>query len=134
MIKKILHIFDHLEDIVRKHLSQYPILYALLGGVGVVLFWRGVWHSADEIPILSNSWVSLAVGSGVLLITGIFVSAFVGSRLILTGLRGEKKMTEKTMDEIMSEESEIQKIEKTMHKVESEIAEIKKEIEQHHNQ
>lgn len=132
MIKKILHVFDHLEDMVRGHLSRYPIAYALIGGVGVVLFWRGVWHTADEIPLLSNSWVSLIVGSGILLVTGIFVSAFVGSRLILTGLRGEKKMTEKTKEEIEAEETEIHKLENTLHKVEKEVSAIKEEIEHHH--
>ncbi len=133
MFKKILHIFDRIEDVVRGHLSRFPIIYALIGGVGVVLFWRGVWHTADEIPVLHNSWVSLGVGTGILLITGIFVSAFVGSRLIMTGLRGEKKMTEKTMDEIEQEESEIKNIQKTIHKVEDELSEIKKEIEYHHH-
>lgn len=133
IIKKIIQLFDHLEDMVRSHLSRYPIVYALLGGVGVVLFWRGVWHSADGIPFLSNAWVSLLVGSGILLITGIFVSAFVGSRLIMTGLRGEKKMTEKTKEELDLEEAEIHQIQKTMHKVEEEISEIKKEIEHHHS-
>ena len=132
MIKKIFQFFDHLEDMVRGHLSRYPIIYALIGGVGVVLFWRGVWHTADETPLLHNSWVSLGVGAGILLITGIFVSAFVGSRLIMTGLRGEKKMTEKTKEEIEQEETEIQKLEKTMHSVEAELSEIRKEIKRHH--
>lgn len=132
MIKKIVRIFDRLEDMVRGHLSRYPIVYALIGGVGVVLFWRGVWHTADEIPILNNSLISLITGSGILLITGIFVSAFVGSRLILTGLRGEKKMTEKTKEEIEAEESEIHKLENTLHRVERELSDIKKEVAHHH--
>lgn len=132
MIKKILHIFDRLEDMVRGHLSRYPIIYALIGGVGIVLFWRGVWHTADTLPVINNSWVSLIAGSGILLITGIFVSAFVGSRLILTGIRGEKKMTEKTKEEIEAEDSEIHKLEITLHKVEKEISEIKEDIAHHH--
>lgn len=131
-IKKTMQMFDKLEDKVRGHLSRYPLVYALVGGVGIVLFWRGVWHTADEIPFLSNSWVSLLAGAGILLITGIFVSAFVGSRLIMTGLRGEKKMTEKTKEEIEVEETEIRDIQKTMRKVEEEISEIKDEIEHHH--
>jgi len=132
MIKKILHIFDRLEDMVRGHLSRYPIIYALIGGIGIVLFWRGVWHTADTLPVINNSWVSLIAGSGILLITGIFVSAFVGSRLILTGIRGEKKMTEKTKEEIEAEDSEIHKLEITLHKVEKEISEIKEDIAHHH--
>jgi len=134
MIKKIVYLFDRLEDKIRGHLSKYPIFYAFFGGVGVVLFWRGVWHSADGIPVLSNSWVSLGVGSLILLLTGVFVTVFVGNRLILSGLRGEKKMTEKTKEEIDLEEIQIKKMQNTMEKIETEIEEIKKEVEHHHPQ
>ena len=40
---------DKLEDHVRGFLSHYPIVYAFVGGIGVVIFWRGVWHTADYI-------------------------------------------------------------------------------------
>jgi len=132
MIKKIVHFFDRIEDKVRGHLSRYPIAYAFIGGVGIVLFWRGVWHSADEIPILSNSWVSLGTGSLILLLIGVFVSVFVGNKLILTGLRGEKKMTEKTREEIEEEEAQIKKMQTTVNKIEEEIEELKKDFHEHH--
>lgn len=132
MYKKIVQFFDRLEDKIRAHLSRYPIAYALLGGVGVVLFWRGVWHTADEIPVLNNSIVSLATGSVILLLTGVFVSAFVGSRLIMTGLRGEKKMTEKTKEEIEEEEGQIRKMQTTVNKIEKDMEELKKDFEEHH--
>ncbi len=132
MYKKIVQFFDRLEDKIRAHLSKYPFAYALIGGVGVVLFWRGVWHTADVVPVLNNSIVSLVAGSVILLLTGIFVSAFVGSRLIMTGLRGEKKMTEKTKEEIEEEEAQIQKMQTAVNKIESEIDELKKDFEEHH--
>ncbi len=132
MIRKIIQFFDRLEDKVRGHLSRYPILYALIGGIGIVLFWRGVWHTADELPFISNSWVSIIIGSAILLLTGIFVSDFVGNRLIMTGLRGEKKMTEKTREEIEEEEAQIRKMQTAVHKIEEEIVELKKDFEEHH--
>lgn len=132
MYNKIFQFFDRLEDKIRGHLSRYPILYALIGGVGVVLFWRGVWHTADGIPVLNNSVVSLVTGSIILLLTGVFVSAFVGSRLIMTGLRGEKKMTEKTKEEIEEEEGQIKKMQTAVNKIENEIEELKKDFEEHH--
>ena len=49
MLREIIHFFDKLEDKTRGTLSHYPFLYAFLGGIGVVLFWRGVWHTNDFI-------------------------------------------------------------------------------------
>lgn len=132
MYNKIVQFFDRLEDKIRAHLSRYPIAYALIGGIGIVLFWRGVWHTADELPFISNSWASIVVGSAILLLTGIFVSDFVGNRLIMTGLRGEKKMTEKTKEEIEEEEAQIKKMQTTVNKIENEIEELKKDFEEHH--
>ena len=39
---------NKLEYRVRFWFSKRPIFYGLIGGVGVVLFWRGVWHTADS--------------------------------------------------------------------------------------
>jgi len=127
MLKRIVLFFDHLEDWFRKQLSKYPIFYAFVGGVGVVLFWRGVWHTADEYSFLTGP-VSLVIGSIILLMTGIFVSAFIGSRILLTGLRGEKKLTEKSREEIDLEEQELKNIQKTVERIEKEVEEIKKDI------
>ena len=127
MLKRVVLFFDHLEDWFRKQLSKYPIFYAFVGGIGVVMFWRGVWHTADEYPFLTGP-VSLIIGSLILLMTGIFVSAFIGSRILLTGLRGEKKLTEKSREEIDLEEQELKNIQKTVEKIEKEVEQIKKDL------
>jgi hypothetical protein len=144
MTRNILAFFDKLEDKTRAKLSRVPLLYAFLGGIGIVLFWRGVWHTTDfltayilgetEITLFSvvDGPLSFLVGTLVLLITGVYVSAFIGNRLIISGLSGEKKLAEKTVDEINAEEDEIKSIKKTLNKVESEIGKIEEEISKHH--
>ncbi len=144
MTKHILSFFDKLEDKTRAKLSRMPILYAFLGGIGVVLFWRGVWHTTDfltayvlgetEMTLFSlvDGPLSFVVGTIILLVTGVYVSAFIGNRLIITGLSGEKKLAEKTEDEIKSEEDEIRSIKKTLNRVENEIGKIEEEITKHH--
>ena len=117
--KKIVRFFDKLEDRVRGRLSHYPIVYAFMGGVGVVLFWRGVWHTADDINI--GSIASLIIGSIVLLMTGVFVSAFIGNRLIISGLIGEKKLEEKEESEIEMEEAQIRNLQNTLSRLEKKL-------------
>ena len=117
--KKIVQFFDKLEDKTRRRLSHYPILYAFLGGIGVVLFWRGVWHTADDINI--SSIASLIIGSIILLITGVFVSAFIGNRLIISGLIGEKKLEEKEESEIEIEEAQIRNLQNTLSRLEKKL-------------
>ncbi|MGE5392276.1 MAG: hypothetical protein ACM3NH_00835 [Candidatus Saccharibacteria bacterium] len=128
MFRIIYTFFDKLEDRVRRRFSHYPILYAIVGGVGVVLFWRGVWHSTDygmaiiharrlglgSIDQSIGAWwdgpLSLVVGTIVLLMTGIFVSSFIGNEIIMSGLRGERKLTEKTEKEVKLEVGAIAEI------------------------
>ncbi len=126
-IRKIVKFFDKVEDKVRGKLSHYPILYGVFGGVGVVLFWRGVWHTADEVNL--GSLASLIAGSLILLVTGVFVSAFIGNRLIISGLVGEKKLEEKEEEEIETEETQLKNLQNTLNRVEKKIENLENEIE-----
>ena len=126
-IKKVVKFFDKLEDKIRGQLSHYPIVYALIGGVGVVLFWRGVWHTTDDLGLGSVS--SLVLGSVILLLTGIFVSAFVGSKLIISGLVGEKKLTEKAEEDILTEQEQIVNLQNTLSRLEQKLDNIDQNLE-----
>lgn len=106
---------------LRNYLSHRPGLYALIVGIAVVLFWRGVWHSVDQIHVFINHlyntgssvslidtpwWdgpLSFIVGCIILHFTGAFRSSFIGNELILSGLRGEKKLTARTETELQDE-------------------------------
>lgn len=128
MIKKIIRFFDKLEDKIRGKLSHHPILYALIGGVGIIIFWRGVWHLADDINV--SSIASIIVGGIILLVTGVFVSAFIGSRLIISGLIGEEKLTEKEEEEIETQEVQLKNLQSTLTRLEKKLEHIDQEVEQ----
>lgn len=125
-LKKIIQFFDKLEDRIRGKLSHYPIIYAIIGGIGVVLFWRGVWHTADELNV--GSLVSLVIGTAILLLIGVFVSAFIGNRLIISGLIGEKKLTEKAQDEIETEETQIKNLKEVLNRVEKQVSHLEEDM------
>lgn len=45
-----------------KRLQRHKLLFPLIVGVGVVLVWRGLWELFDVTPIISYSFISLALG------------------------------------------------------------------------
>jgi hypothetical protein len=129
---KIYVFFDKFEDKVRGYLSRRPILYTIIGGVAIVLFWRGIWHTADLIPWLTGP-VSIIISVVVLLATGLFVSYFVGDMIIISGLHKDKKVIDKTEKEIEKEEHSIDrlenKIDSLVHKIDELEEIVEKEIE-----
>jgi len=127
IIKSIVHFFDKLEDYVRGALSHRPIIYTFIGGIGIVLFWKGVWETAEQFPVLYGPG-SIIVSVIILLMTGLFVSFFIGDTILISGIRSQRKLAEKTEKEIVSEESDVQKIFKKIEKIEFDIKEIKNTI------
>lgn len=128
MVKVITRFFDRLEDKIRAGLSRRPIIYAFIGGVGMTLFWRGVWLTADLFPIMTGP-VSIIVSMVILLITGLLVSVFIGHHIILTGIKQEKKIEERTEAEIKSEikteEDAFNEIKMKIEKIYDDIQELK---------
>jgi len=136
IMKKMMRFFDHLEDHVRGFFSHLPIVYAFIGGVLMVLFWRGVWHSSDILQakggilgFLFYEPVTVVWTTLLMLLIGLFVSFFIGDHILMSGLKQEKKLTEKTEKEIEAEEAQINRIEKKISKIEIEISEILDDLE-----
>ncbi len=144
-MKYIRGFLEKIEEKIKIYLSHRPRLYALIVGVGVVLFWRGVWHSTDLIHTYLNifqnnltidssmsPWwdglLSFVVGALILHFTGAFTSSFIGNELILSGLRGEKRLTEKTETEIKGEEQFIFDIKEELGEMTEKIEQLEKEI------
>ena len=130
MIRKVIHFFDKLEDYVRGALSHFPILYAFVGGVGIVLFWKGVWETAELFPSLFGPG-SIVLSVTILLMIGLFVSSFIGNEILISGLKSQKKTSEKTEEEIQMEENDTIKILKKVEKMEKDITDIKKMLHIH---
>jgi hypothetical protein len=142
MFISIVRFFDKLEDKVRVKLSHRSIVYAFIGGATHVLFWRGIWHTSDFI--MTGDWhlsqvrsfwgwlfyepVSLVWSTIILLLTGLFVAGFIGERIIISGLKKEKKVTDKTEDEVREEETQIHILENKMDLIMKEITALKDEL------
>ena len=144
-MKYIKGFFEKLEETIKIYLSHRPRLYALIVGIGIVLFWRGVWHGTDLIhtylnifqnhltidSAMSPWWdglLSFVVGVIILHFTGAFTSSFIGNELILSGLRGEKRLGQKTESEVKVEEEVIFDIKKELVEMTEKISELENEV------
>lgn len=128
-------------------LSHRPGLYAFIVGVGIVLFWRGVWHTVDNLhsyyngylsmdSVMSPWWdgpLSLVTSILILYFTGAFISSFIGNELILSGLRGEKKLTEKTESELQNETRAISDIKDSLVHISDKLSDLEKKVRDHHS-
>lgn len=131
-MKKIIRFFDRMEDRNRSYLSHVPIMYAIIGGIAIVIFWRGIWDFADVLEGLGGVWAiifhpifSLILSVIVLLATGLFVSFFIGDRIIMSGLKHEKKVEEKTEIEVQEEEVMITVLSRKIDMISRDVAELK---------
>mgnify|MGYP003394710621 FL=1 len=128
---KFFNFFDKLEDKVRAKLSHYPILYTIIGGIAIVVFWRGVWQIVDTLAAKGGIWsillsgpISVILSVSVLLLTGLFVSFFVGDAILMTGLKKEKKIIERTEAELKSEADILQNVESKLDHIEEKLKDL----------
>ena len=55
-------------------LSRY--FWAILGVLGVVLFWAGTWDGLGTLPYLEHPLISLIVGLSILILSGLIFKEF----------------------------------------------------------
>jgi len=121
----------------------------MIVGIGIVLFWRGVWHSTDHFPFLLETiysqssttlvngvwWdgpFSFIVGCIILSFTGAFTSSFIGNELILSGLRGEKKLNQRTEIDLKNEVFAIADIKDELVMISNKLEILQKQIHKNH--
>jgi hypothetical protein len=135
MFSAILKFFDKLEDKVRVRLSHRSIVYALIGGASTVLFWCGVWHTGDILMQKGGIWGVIfyepftIVWTGIiLLVTGLFVSNFIGERIVISGLKKEKKVTDRTEEEVVKEDNKIISLNAKINAIAKDVADLRDEL------
>jgi len=125
ILKAIHKVLDEIEDKTRIKLVHHPIIYAFIGSVGIVSIWRGIWHISDDWGV--SSWGSLIFGLIITVLTGLFVSFFIGENIIISGLNKEKRLDEKTEEEIHKERTTLTDIQKDIKEIKEILSENKKQ-------
>ena len=116
--------FDKLEDKIRGALSHHPIIYAFIGSVGIVLLWRGIWMIADDFEL--SGVASTILGVLLLMAIGLFVSFFIGDQILLSGIKEEKRIDEKTEDEIRGEAVSLRQIKNDIEEIKNHLRKLDK--------
>ncbi|MEW6407778.1 MAG: hypothetical protein AB1465_03750 [Patescibacteria group bacterium] len=120
----ILKVFDKLEDKIRAGLSRHPVIYALLGSIGIILLWRGIWMIADSLEI--SGLLSALIGVAILMLIGLFVSFFIGDQILISGIKEEKRVDEKTEEEIRKEAISLNHLKTDLEEIKKHLANLTK--------
>ena len=125
-MKYFTNIFLQIEERARSYFERFPFVHAFLGGVGVVLFWRGTWELVDQMRI--DPVVSIIIGSLLLGSIGLFIHTFVGNAIIIKNVEKDKQMTKKAEHEIAEVEQDVKKEEVTLKQLADKIEQLEKVI------
>ena len=79
--KKLLSI----EDRAREYFEQMPFVQSFFAGIGVIIFWRGIWQWLDQSSV--SPLLSVVLGSLILLCFGVFVQTFIGNTIIIKNVK-----------------------------------------------
>lgn len=128
IFNKVYHLFDRLEDKIRGRLTHFPLVYALIGSIAIVSIWRGIWEVSDKLGI--PGWVSAVGGIVLSMLTGLFVSFFIGDNIIISGINKEKRIDEKTEKELREEEDIVIDIQNKVKEEDQILVDIRRDIEE----
>lgn len=74
--------FEYKRTELTNRFRGHYVLYTLFGGIGMIVFWRGIWDLTYEIPFVSNNFGAIITGLFLMTITGFIAS--VGDRSLVS--------------------------------------------------
>ena len=102
MFRPITNFLLRIENNARAFFEQVPFIQAFLAGVGVIIFWRGVWEWLDLMGV--TPLISVLLGSLILGGVGVFLQTFIGNTIIIKNAKQEEKVEKKVLKAIEGEE------------------------------
>ena len=97
-MRPITRILLETEERTRTYFERVPFIQAFLAGIGVIIFWRGIWEWLDVFHI--SPVVSVIIGSIILLCVGVFVQTFIGNTIIIKNVKQGEQLEKKAIKEM----------------------------------
>ena len=123
-MKRITSILLQTEEDARKYFERTPFLQAFIAGVGVIVFWRGVWEWLDSVQV--SPFMSVVIGSLLLGGVGVFLQTFIGNTIIIKNVNQEEKKEKKIFEKI---EGEVEGEDITLKQLADKLDELSRKIE-----
>jgi hypothetical protein len=101
-MKSITKLLLGMEEGARNFFSRIPFIQAFLAGVGVIIFWRGIWEWLDNSSV--SPLASVIIGTVILVGVGVFLQTFIGNTIIIKSVKQEEQQEKKVLKEIAGEE------------------------------
>jgi hypothetical protein len=95
---KITKILLTMEESARRYFEKVPFLQAFIAGVGVIIFWRGVWELLDDMRV--SPTLSIVLGCLLLAGVGVFLQTFIGNTIIIKNVHQEEKTEQKELHKL----------------------------------
>ena len=100
-MQSITDFFLKIEEDARKYFERIPFIQAFVAGIGVIIFWRGVWEFLDASGV--SPLASVILGSLLLGAVGVFIQTFIGNTIIIRNVKREEKMEQKMLAKMEGE-------------------------------
>ena len=100
-MKPITKMLLDIEERARRYFEKIPFVQAFLAGVGVIIFWRGIWELLDTVKV--SPLTSIILGSLILGGVGAFIQTFIGNTIIIKEVKQEENKEKKEIKKIEGE-------------------------------
>ena len=97
-MKSITKMLLDMEESARLYFEKTPFIQAFLAGIGVIIFWRGIWEWLDMTRV--SPFTSVVAGAAILLCVGVFVQTFIGNTIIIRNVKQEEMSEKKAIKEV----------------------------------
>lgn len=124
-MKNITNTLLNIENDARQYFEKIPFAQAFFAGIGVIIFWRGIWEWLDMLQM--SPITSVILGAGILLCVGVFVQTFIGNTIIIKNVKQEEQTEKKQMRHM---EGEVVTEEVTLASLSRKIDELSKRIDE----
>lgn len=127
-MKNIIASIQSAEAAIRKFLIRYPVLYAGLSALAIVVFWEGISEIARSYSATTGPFVLILVSVPVLVVLGTFLPFFITDKAVLSELSHEEKEVKKVEAEEEANIDILMRMSEKMEEMDREIHGIEKRV------